>query len=181
MNTFEQVYRKLIAEANETPVPKKLYKWEITFRMKDENGEWKGGNKRTVIAPTQICAILKFKDLFTDEENDRIDSNSLMVNKGLASEEEVEGWTWPQHQINNEDKDIENLDTNSVEDENKYINFSINVNLENAAFSDPESRDIEIIRILKKVIADIEDGKSLEHAWPIIDINGNSVGEVTYN
>lgn len=99
MNKFEEVYRKIIAEANEAAIPEKLFKWEITFRMKDENGEWKGGNKRTVIAPTQVCAILKFQDLFSDEENARIDPKGFMVNKGPASEEETEGWTWPEHQI----------------------------------------------------------------------------------
>ena len=108
MDKFTEVYNKIIAEANEAfaqPIPEKLYKWEITFRMQDENGEWKGGNKRTVIAPTQVSACLKFKDLFTDEENARIDPKGLMVNKGLASEEEAAGWTWPQHQINNEDEE----------------------------------------------------------------------------
>ena len=108
MDKFTEVYNKIIAEANEAftpPIPEKLYKWEITFRMQDENGEWKGGNKRTVIAPTQVSACLKFKDLFTDEENARIDPKGLMVNKGLASKEEAEGWTWPQHQINNEDEE----------------------------------------------------------------------------
>lgn len=79
----------------------------------------------------------------------------------------------------------DNIDLNSIDqtNEDSSINFSININLENAAFSDdPESRDSEIIRILEKVIADIEDGKQLEQdTWPIMDINGNRVGEVTYN
>ena len=86
MNKFTEVYNKIIAEANEAfaqPTPEKLYKWEITFRMQDENGEWKGGNKRTVIAPTQVSACLKFKDLFTDEENARIDPKVLWLIKGL--------------------------------------------------------------------------------------------------
>ena len=99
MNKFNEVYAKIIAEANETYFPEKLFKWEIRFRMKDENGEWKGGNKRTVIAPTLVCACLKFQDLFTDEENDRIDPKGVAINKGPASEEEIKGWTWPQHKI----------------------------------------------------------------------------------
>ena len=73
----------------------------------------------------------------------------------------------------------------SVEEINEpsHINFSININLENDAFNaDPEARDTEIISILEKVISDIEDGKQLEQdSWPIMDINGNNVGEVTYN
>lgn len=79
----------------------------------------------------------------------------------------------------------DNIDLNSIDqtNEDSLINFSINVNLENAAFGDdPESRDSEIIRILEKVISDIEDGRQLgQDSWPIMDINGNKVGEVTYN
>lgn len=78
----------------------------------------------------------------------------------------------------------DNTDLNSIDqtNEDSPINFSININLENAAFNDdPESRDTEIIRILEKIIADIENGKQFDQAsWSIMDINGNRVGEVTY-
>ena len=75
-----------------------------------------------------------------------------------------------------------NEDIDNTDQLEQPVNFSINVNLENAVFTDPESRDSEIIRILEKVISDIEDGRQLgQDSWPIMDINGNKVGEVTYN
>lgn len=65
--------------------------------------------------------------------------------------------------------------------------LNIQINLDNAAFTcedeeDTECRNIEIIRILEKIVSDIENGKKIEdNNWPLVDSNGNVVGYLEYN
>lgn len=40
-------------------------------------------------------------------------------------------------------------------------------------------RNTELKRILTKIIEDIDHGRSIYDSWPIIDLNGNTVGSLT--
>lgn len=53
--------------------------------------------------------------------------------------------------------------------------FTLKINTDNAAFDDSD-KELEIARILKEVIRDLESGDYLKR-YTIRDINGNIVGE----
>lgn len=64
-----------------------------------------------------------------------------------------------------------------------YKILEITMDLDNSAFNEDdnkEMRNLEIIRILKNIISDIENGRNIENNWPLIDINGNNVGSLKY-
>lgn len=70
-----------------------------------------------------------------------------------------------------------------------YKILEITIGLDNGAFTSEdenvidniEYRNIEIIRILEKIISDIKNGKNIEdNNWPLADINGNVVGSLKY-
>ena len=62
----------------------------------------------------------------------------------------------------------------------------ITIKTDNAAFQDPDGKpdkyylQLEVMRVLKKLIEDIEDHNEFGaflHAAPIMDYNGNRVGD----
>ena len=54
--------------------------------------------------------------------------------------------------------------------------FKLQIDTGNEAFGD--WREVEIVRILQKVIDKIEQGKGLDQI--LVDLNGNSVGKCTH-
>jgi len=54
----------------------------------------------------------------------------------------------------------------------KMANFKLNIKTDNAAF-DGDNRDAEVVRILREIAANIEQGRE---AGVVRDINGNRVG-----
>lgn len=62
--------------------------------------------------------------------------------------------------------------------------LTIHIECKNAALSDdePEQRNLELVRILKRITAEIDSGNlhykavSLDRKQPLWDINGNRVG-----
>jgi len=57
--------------------------------------------------------------------------------------------------------------------------FRVEINTENAAFQD-EGPVMEVCRILQKVAADLELGRSFDPSRTLRDINGNAVGYASY-
>ena len=59
----------------------------------------------------------------------------------------------------------------------KHPHITISIDTENSAFETDLNN--EVSRILKRIANDLDNGKDLNSFWPLMDINGNKVGELT--
>ena len=59
----------------------------------------------------------------------------------------------------------------------KSPHITISIDTENSAFETDLNN--EVSRILKRIANDLDNGKDLNSFWPLMDINGNKVGELT--
>jgi len=56
----------------------------------------------------------------------------------------------------------------------------IRIDTSSAAFgSGRMERNIELKRILSKIIEDLDQGRSIYDQWPLLDLNGNTVGSLS--
>ena len=58
----------------------------------------------------------------------------------------------------------------------KRPHITISIDTENSAFETDLNN--EVSRILKRIADDLDNGKDLSSYWPLMDINGNKIGEL---